>query len=124
MARILVVDDDNSVRDLLKEILEMNGHLVDTAENGKMALDLIKRNPYELVIMDRNMPMLDGVQTVTIIRTNPNLSAMKIIMCTSASVVKEVDEAFKAGANDYLVKPIEIAKLLAKVGKHLPPPQT
>jgi DNA-binding response OmpR family regulator len=124
MGRILVVDDDNSVRDLLKEILEMNGHLVDMAENGKMALDLIKRNPYELVIMDRNMPMLDGVQTVTIIRTNPNLSGMKIIMCTSASVVKEVDEAFKAGANDYVVKPIEIAKLLAKVSKHLPPPQT
>ncbi|MBI5883264.1 MAG: response regulator [Elusimicrobia bacterium] len=122
MGRILVVDDDNSVRDLLKEILEMNGHLVDMAENGKMALDLIKRNPYDLVIMDRNMPMMDGVQTVTIIRTNPNLSAMKIIMCTSASVVKEVDEAFKAGANDYLVKPIEIAKLLAKVNKHLPTP--
>ncbi|MBI5625369.1 MAG: response regulator [Elusimicrobia bacterium] len=120
MGRILVVDDDNTIRDLLKEILEMNGHLVDQATNGKEALDLIKRNPYDLVVMDRNMPMMDGVQAVTIIRSNPRLLSMKIIMCTSASVVKEVDEAFKAGANDYVVKPIEIAKLLAKVNKHLP----
>ena len=120
MARILVVDDDVTIRSLLKDILEMNGHTVDQAENGKDALDMVRRNAYDIVFMDRNMPVLDGVETVKIIRNTPNFKDLKIIMCTSASVVKEVDEAYAAGANDFIVKPIEVARLVAKVNKHLP----
>lgn len=121
MAHILICDDEEAIRELIKEVLSMNGHTFDMAENGAVALEKIRGAKYDLVIMDRNMPKMTGVQAVAMIRTNPAYKDLKVLMCTSASVAKEVDEAFQAGANDYILKPINLQLLSGKVQKHLAP---
>lgn len=121
MARILLCDDEPSIRELIKEVLSADGHAFDEAENGMEALEKLRGGAYDLLIIDRNMPKMTGIQAVTVIRSNPKLAALKIIMCTSASVTAEVDEAFAAGASDYLLKPINLQMLMGKVKKHLTP---
>lgn len=121
MAHILIVDDEESIRELIKEVLSMHGHTFDMATNGAEALEKVRAAKFDLVIMDRNMPKMTGVQAVAMIRTNPAFKDLKVLMCTSASVAKEVDEAFQAGANDYILKPINLQLLSGKVQKHLAP---
>jgi CheY-like chemotaxis protein len=117
MAHILVVDDEVAIRELIQEVLGMEGHTCDQAENGSHALECLKAKKYDLVIMDRNMPKMTGVQALQILRASPALKDLKVIMCTSASVTREVDEAFEAGASDYILKPINLAMLAGKVRK-------
>jgi CheY-like chemotaxis protein len=119
MAHILIVDDEESIRELIKEVLSMHGHTFDMAGNGAEALEKIRAAKYDLVIMDRNMPKMTGVQALAMLRTNPAYKDLKVLMCTSASVAKEVDEAFQAGASDYILKPINLQLLSGKVQKHL-----
>lgn len=119
MAHILIVDDEESIRELIKELLSINGHTFDMAANGAEALERLRKSKYDLVVMDRNMPKMTGVQAVAMLRSNPAFKDLRVIMCTSASVAKEVDEAFSAGANDYILKPINLQLLAAKVAKNL-----
>jgi CheY-like chemotaxis protein len=119
MAHILIVDDEDSIRELIKEVLAMDNHTFDMAGNGSEALEKIRKNNFDLVIMDRNMPTMTGIQALSILRANPKYQGLKVLMCTSASVTKEVDEAFAAGANDYVLKPINLQALLGKVSKAL-----
>lgn len=121
MARILVADDDGSVLEMIKDALLMSGYEVDTAADGAMVLAMIRKKPYDLLLLDRNMPKMDGLQTLQLIRGNsdPKLRAMKVIMCTAASVTREIDEAFAAGATDYLLKPIMLQMMFGKVQKAL-----
>jgi len=121
MARILVVDDDDSVRELIKDLLVMNGHAVDTAADGLQALAAARQAAYDLVVLDRTMPKADGIMTLAALRADAKLKTVKVLMCTSASVNKEIEEAFQAGADDYILKPINIPALLAKVAKLLGP---
>lgn len=115
MARILVIDDEAPIRELLKEILISQGHQVDLGADGREAVQLTRKNSYQLLIMDRNMPFMTGIEALQLIRTNPGLKALKIVMFTSASVVKEVEEAFAAGADDYLLKPVNVKSVIDKV---------
>lgn len=119
MAHILVVDDEESIRELIKEVLAMDGHTFDMASNGSEALEHIRKKPFDLVILDRNMPTMSGIQALEVLRANPKYKALKVLMCTSSSVTKEIDEAFAAGANDYVLKPINLQALLGKVTKAL-----
>lgn len=117
MAHILVVDDEAAIRELIQEVLAMEGHTCDQAENGSLALDCLKAKKYDLMIIDRNMPKMTGIQALQILRGLPAFKEFKVIMCTSASVTREVDEAFEAGATDYILKPINLAMLAGKVRK-------
>jgi DNA-binding response OmpR family regulator len=119
MARILVVDDEETVREFITDLLTMDGHTVEQASNGLEAVAAARKNPYDLVILDRNMPKTDGIMTLTILRCDAKLKGLKVLMCTSVSVTKEVDEAFQAGADDYIIKPINLQSLLGKVKKLL-----
>jgi len=122
MAQILLIDDDPAVRDYLKDILAAEGHAVDLASDGRQGLGILENKRYDLVIVDRHMPKMSGLELVVAARRNPALKDVKIMMCTSAGTLTEIDEAFQAGATDYLVKPIETARLLQKVARHLAPP--
>jgi CheY-like chemotaxis protein len=119
MAHILIVDDEDSIRELIKEVLAMDGHTFDMAGDGSQALEKIRSKPFDLVIMDRNMPTMTGIQALAILRAHPKYKELKVLMCTSASVTKEIDEAFEAGATDYILKPINLQMLLGKVTKHI-----
>jgi two-component system alkaline phosphatase synthesis response regulator PhoP len=115
MARILVVDDEESVREFISDLLAMGGHAVDQACDGLEAVSMARKKRYDLVILDRIMPKTDGIMTLTILRCDPKLQGLKVLVCTSVSVNKAVEEAFAAGADDYILKPINIQALLAKV---------
>jgi CheY-like chemotaxis protein len=119
MARILVVDDEEPVRALLKRLLALHGHAVDTAEDGAQAVDQVQKKSYDLLIIDRHMPNMSGVDAVAILRTSPRFKSLKILMATQDSVIGSVDQAFEAGVDGYVVKPFDMKKLLAKVDRTL-----
>lgn len=118
MARILVVDDDAAIADLIRDVLAGQGHEFAAASSGAKALELIGRSKFDLVILDRNMPSMSGLQVLKTLRAAPATAALKIIVCTAAEMLAEVDEAFSAGATDYIVKPLDFGKLKAKVARH------
>ena len=119
MARILIADDEESIRDLIKEVLSSGGHEFHLAADGAQALEVLRRKAVDLAIVDRNMPGMSGIEVVQLIRQNPKTARVKVLMCTAASVTREIDEAFAAGADDYVLKPLNFAQLTAKVAKAL-----
>ncbi len=120
MASILIVDDEESLRELIREVLASDGdHVYHLAANGKEAVDIIRKKTVDLAIVDRNMPGMSGIDVVALIRQNPKTARIKILMCTGSSVIREVDEAFSAGADDYLLKPLNFTQLLDKVAQAL-----
>jgi CheY-like chemotaxis protein len=119
MARVLIVDDEESIRDLIKEVLITEGHQFELAGTGAAALEILRRKTIDLAIVDRNMPGMTGIELVQLIRRNPKTKDVKILMCTASSVTKEIDEAFNAGADDYVLKPLNFPALLSKVAKAL-----
>ncbi len=122
MARILIVDDEESIRDLIKEVLSADGHEFHLAANGKQAFEILRSKEIELAIVDRNMPGISGIEVVQVMRHNAKTAKIKVLMCTGASVTKEIDEAFTAGADDYILKPLNFAQLAVKVAKALASP--
>lgn len=122
MARLLVVDDDIAILTTLRHLLRNEGHDVDTASNGSEALEKISKTRYDLVILDRAMPVMSGIDALGVLRAAPEHKALPVFMLTSASVTKEVDEAFAAGASGYLLKPLNIPQFLAKVRAALKTP--
>lgn len=126
MARILIVDDEEAIRDLIKEVLSSDGnHEFHLAAHGAQAFEILRQHAVDLAIIDRNMPGMTGIEVVQLIRHNPKTAAIKVLMCTGSSVTKEIDEAFAAGADDYVLKPLNFAQLLGKAAKVLAsPPRT
>jgi DNA-binding response OmpR family regulator len=119
MARILVVDDEEQIRELLRRLLSLHGHAVDTAADGAEAFDRLQKTSYDLMIIDRKMPKMSGVDAVAMLRTSPKFKRLKILMATMTSTTKDVDEAFEAGVDGYVVKPFNMEALVAKVERTL-----
>ena len=110
--RVLVVDDDEDIRTLVRELLERAGYTVDEAENGRAALRNLFSSAPALVILDVTMPDLDGYQTLERIR---DLSDVPVIMLTARTQELEKVRGLSAGADDYVAKPFGRQELLARV---------
>jgi len=113
MAKILVIDDERSIRNALKEILEFEKYIVDTAENGEEGLKMIKDDDYDLVICDIKMPKLDGMELLSRVQSDTN--PVKFIMISGHGNVDTAIEAVRRGAFDYIPKPPDMNKLLITV---------
>lgn len=113
MALILVIDDEKSIRNSLKEILEFESYEVDTAENGQEGLSMIKDNDYDLVICDIKMPKMDGKELLSKVQTMD--LPPKFIMISGHGNVDTAIESVKMGAFDYIPKPPDMNKLLITV---------
>jgi CheY-like chemotaxis protein len=124
MARVLIVDDEEFIRDLIKEVLTPQGHEFEFAANGREAFEVMRKKTIDLAIVDRNMPGMTGIEVIQLIRQNPKTKTIKVLMCTASNVTKEIDEAFNAGADDYVLKPLSFPALLGKVAKALASPAT
>jgi DNA-binding response OmpR family regulator len=111
-ARVLVVDDDDDIRLLLKELLGRAGYEIDEAPDGRTALRRLYERPPALVILDVTMPEMDGYQTLERIR---DLSDVPVIMLTARSQELEKVRGLSAGADDYVAKPFGRQELLARV---------
>lgn len=117
MAKILVVDDDQDLRDNLVEILGNAGFELSAAENGETAMTALARENFDLVLLDSIMPGMGGMEALPQIkRLYPSI---KIIMLTAFSTVDGAVEAMRKGADDYITKPFKIADLLVTVRRAL-----
>ncbi|ADJ63216.1 response regulator [Herbaspirillum seropedicae] len=114
MKRILLVDDAATVRMYHRNILEAAHYLVEEAVNGIEGLEKALHQPYDLYIVDINMPKLDGYGFLRQLRGEPLVHAPAIMISTESQANDRV-LAYRAGANDYLVKPVTPAQLLMHV---------
>lgn len=115
MKRILIVDDAATVRLYHRAILEAEGYEVDEAINGLEALEKLLCTRFDLLLVDVNMPKLDGYSLLREVRANLQLPQVPAIMVSTEAAEEDKAQAFDAGANDYLVKPIRPPQLLAHV---------
>jgi two-component system, sensor histidine kinase and response regulator len=115
MARILIVDDDPIVLDLVRDLLLMQGHAVDSAPDGAQALARLAAQPCDLLVIDRSMPVMDGIAAVTALRRDPRFAALKVLMFTSAADPETREAALRAGVDGFLRKPIQMAEFSAAI---------
>lgn len=117
--RILVVDDSEMNVDLLKRRLERKGYSVLVAFNGEEAIQIIDREPVDMVLLDVMMPGMSGVDVLKVVRRRHRQDVLPIIMATAKSDSKDMVEALDEGANDYITKPIDMQVLLARIRVHM-----
>ncbi len=110
--KILVVDDDPSIRQMLSLGLKQEGYEVQTAEDGEIALQLIPIFEPHIIILDIMMPVMDGYELCQAI---PEISGASMIMLTAKDTSQDIVKGLRLGANDYLVKPFYFDELLARI---------
>jgi two-component system KDP operon response regulator KdpE len=110
--RILVVDDDPQIRRTMKATLTARHYEVSDSRNGEEALDKLRSETYDLVLLDMNMPGTGGIETCRLIRSSSDVA---IIMLTVNNTEKDKVEALDAGADDYVTKPFSMPELLARI---------
>jgi two-component system response regulator MprA len=111
--RVLVVDDDPDVRDSLARALRLSGYAVTTAVHGADALTAVARSPVDLIVLDVQMPVLDGFDTCRMLRARGD--ATPVLVLTARAAVDDRVTGLEVGADDYLVKPFALRELLARV---------
>lgn len=112
---IMVVDDDANTRRLLKFILDHAGYDMIEAQDGMDALEKLQTSQPDLIILDVLMPNLDGFTTIHHIRANPQFAALPVIFLSSRADVAAENSGLAAGAQQYLVKPFSVPKLLQHI---------
>jgi two-component system sensor histidine kinase/response regulator len=118
-ASILVVDDNRVNRDLLSRRLIAQGHQPVMAENGREALEAVRRQPFDLVLLDIMMPELDGYAVLSEIKADKELCHLPVIMISALNEIDSVVRCIELGAEDYLTKPFNSVLLRARVGSSL-----
>jgi two-component system alkaline phosphatase synthesis response regulator PhoP len=113
--KVLVVDDEEAILELLKYNLEKQGYDVKTASDGKKAVEIAKKYQPELILLDIMMPKQDGVETCRQIREIPELAQTFIIFLTARSEEYSEVAAFDVGADDYITKPIKPRALMSRI---------
>ena len=116
---ILVVDDNKMNRLLLARGLEQQGHRVSFAENGRQALEMLRAQPFDLVLLDVLMPEMDGYQVLGELTADTNLKNVPVVMVSAVGELDSVVRCIEMGAEDYLSKPINPTLLKARIGSSL-----
>ncbi len=116
---LLVVDDNKVNRMLLIRSLEQQGHRVSAAVNGREALDLLRANPFDLVLLDIEMPEMDGYQVLSVMKQDARLRHIPVIMVTAVDEIESAIRCIEMGAEDYLPKPFNPVLLRARIGASL-----
>ena len=117
--RVLIVDDDSAVRDLLRHRFEIEGIEVETANDGVAAIKYLSTHTPDLVILDRLMPRLEGTAVLYEIKNKINLKSIPVMILTAMSNRNEASEWFKRGAVDFIAKPFNPDEVLMRAQKHL-----
>jgi CheY-like chemotaxis protein len=115
--KVLMADDNELNRLLVVNICKKIGWELDVVENGLMVLEKLKSSHYDLILMDIQMPEMNGLEATRKIRNEfaPPLNAIPIIACTAYGQEEEIKECLTAGMNDYIAKPFKLHDFLAKV---------
>lgn len=115
MIRILVVDDEPHITELIQFNLELNDYLVEVAEDGKQAIEKAKSSQYDLIILDVMLPYVDGFDVLKILKKDDKYKDVPILMLTAKNSESDKVLGLETGADDYLTKPFGIKELMARV---------
>ncbi len=115
MKHILLVEDDAAIAKLVRFKLENNGFKVTTATNGRKALDWLKENRPDLVLLDVMMPEMDGIETLEHMKGDETLRDIPVIMLSSKGQKTEIERCLFLGVDEYIVKPFSPAELLKRI---------
>jgi two-component system chemotaxis response regulator CheY len=116
--KILIVDDFATMRRVLRNILKQIGFKnISETDNGKTALKELKKEKYDLILCDWNMPEMSGLELLNKIRSDDQLEGIHFVMVTAEAQKKNIIEAAKAGVNSYIVKPFTAETIGAKINK-------
>ena len=121
MTRILCVDDNDTNLYLLTRILESAGIEVLAAKSGAAGVEMARSAAPDLILMDLNMPNIDGCEATRRIRAQPETRSIPVIALSAYDDAERIDMAKAAGCNDYLVKPLDVRSLLSKINALLAP---
>lgn len=127
MARILIVDDDDLLRELLQYRLSADGHAVLALEDGSQVLSTVQEHAPDLIVLDAMMPVMDGFEILRRLKTGPSPVATPVIMLTALKRESDIVGALELGAADYLAKPFipdELSQRIRRVLAASPPTET
>jgi CheY-like chemotaxis protein len=119
MISILIIEDENDIRENTSELLELEGYTTLTAANGKIGLEKIKSNMPDLILCDLRMPEMDGFTVLSYLGQYPDLKRIPFVFFSAKSEKLDIKTGIEAGADGYLVKPFEFKDLLAIIEKCL-----
>ena len=130
MTKILIAEDNPVNRELLRELLEIRGYVVEEACDGEEALRMIERAQPDLLLLDIGMPLVDGFGVVSKIRENPRLASLPVVAVTAYAMQGDREKILNSGFNGYLSKPVnaralaeELERLLGKQEHRSAPPR-
>ncbi|HEX7241737.1 MAG TPA: response regulator [Longimicrobiaceae bacterium] len=118
-ATILVVDDNRDNVEILRAFLESRGYVVAEASDGRSALAKMEQVRPALVLLDVMMPGMDGWQVCRTIKSHPDFGATRVVMVTAKGGFEDKFEGLRSGADDYVVKPVDLKELAEKVQRNL-----
>lgn len=120
MPKILIVEDNEMNRDMLSRRLERRGFAIIMAVDGQQGVDLARAERPDLILMDMSLPVMDGWTATQTIKADAELAKIPVIALTAHAMAGDREKAMGAGCDDYDTKPIELPRLLEKIGKFLP----
>eukprot|EP01041_Mallomonas_annulata_P017059 gene17059-35338_t len=120
-ASVLLVEDNELNQMVAMELLLDAGFAVDVAENGQIAIDHIERKHYDAVLMDMQMPVMDGETATRLLRGNPRYAQLPIIAMTANAMASDREASLQAGMNDHVGKPFDLSELVRTIQRHAPP---
>jgi diguanylate cyclase (GGDEF)-like protein/PAS domain S-box-containing protein len=118
-ASLLVVDDDEMAREMLRRRLERQGFAVASADRGRTGIEWIERNRVDVVLLDIDMPEMNGIDVLQLLRRRYSPTELPIIMVTANNETETIVAALNSGANDYVTKPVDFPVVLARIGAQL-----
>jgi two-component system cell cycle response regulator DivK len=116
---ILVVEDQEDNRQILRDLLGASDYEMVEAENGQEAIDAVAKKKPDLILMDIQLPVMDGYEATRRIKANPDWKSIPIIVVTSYALSGDAEKARAAGCDDYVTKPYSPRQLLAKIREYL-----
>ena len=114
-SRVLIVDDDGMAREVMRTILQAEGCAVTTAESGGRALELLQAGAFELVVLDINMPGVDGLEVLTHLKEGDATADSSVVMTSARNDLETVMRCVDLGADSYLLKPVDPALFVERV---------
>lgn len=116
---ILIAEDEELMLKALSFKLKKEGYEVDVASNGKIAMELVTSNTYDLILSDIMMPFLGGLEIISAVKSDPMKSNTPIIILSAVGLERTVLEAFELGADDFIVKPFNLNELSIRIKRHI-----
>jgi two-component system aerobic respiration control protein ArcA len=116
---ILVVDDEEVMRNALKRILTAEGHKVHMAADGLEFSKAVEDMRFDLILLDVNLPWVDGYELCEILKSHPSFKRVPVVMVSARTTNEDIERGLSSGASDYVIKPFDVDALLKIINKHL-----